>query len=177
LPRRREHQGAGRRAGTAHPPALPADIAIERLAAHRELLPLIEAWFVAEWPDWYGTDGPGDARRDLEAFANWGSLPVGVVAVADGRPYGIAALKAESIPSQAHLSPWAAAGLVPRKFRGQGIGARLRGGLERAARELGYAAIYCGTDTADRLLVRGGWVLLDRVRHDGQVLGIYRKFL
>lgn len=154
---------------------VPEHVQIQPLAAHREYLPLLEEWFIAEWPGWYGPGGPGDARGDLESFADGIGLPVGVVAIANGKVCGIAALKADSIASHGHLSPWAAAGLVPRGLRGRGIGGRLLGGLEQMARQLGYAHIYCATSTAESLLLRSGWKLLETTLQDGRNLGIYRK--
>ena len=123
---------------------------------------MLQLWFETEWPSYYGTRGPGDARLDLQAFANRGSLPVGVVAFRGGEVCGVAALKAESISSHRHLSPWAAAGLVPPSERGQGIGAQLLAALEREARNLGFQHIYCGTSTAESLLQRSGWQLIEQ---------------
>lgn len=153
------------------------DISVEPLAAHPELLPLLRDWFESEWPDYYGPNGPGDAQRDLRTFANRGSLPVGVVAFHAGTVCGVAALKADSIPTPQFLAPWAAAGLVKPALRGQGIGAALLTALEQEARLLGYDRIYCGTNTSESLLRRSGWQLLEQVTHDGENLGVYYKTL
>lgn len=152
-------------------------LCIEPLAAHPEVLPALQRWFEAEWPLHYGAGGPGNAQRDLQAFANRGSLPVAVVAFHEGKPCGVAALKAESIASHRHLSPWAAAGLVQPHARGQGIGARLLAALEQEARNLGFPHIHCGTSTAESLLRRCGWQLIEHIAHEGQRLGVYRKAL
>jgi GNAT superfamily N-acetyltransferase len=140
-------------------------------------VPLLREWFEAEWPSYYGASGPGDALRDLQAFANRGSLPVGVVAFREGSLCGVAALKAESIASHRHLTPWAAAGLVKPSERGQGIGSRLLAALEQEARNLGYRQIYCGTSSAQTLLQRCGWQLVETIVHEGENLGIYSKAL
>ena len=100
-----------------------------------------------------------------------------MVAFRDASLCGVAALKAESIASHAHLWPWAAAGLVRRDLRGQGIGEQLVLALERHAETMGFDRIYCGTSTAERLLRRIGWRLLERVEHEGDLLGIYEKAL
>lgn len=152
-------------------------VVIEPLALHPEVLPVLQEWFEAEWASYYGASGPGDAQGDLQAFANQGSLPVGVVAFREGRVCGVAALKAESIATHRHLSPWAAAGLVRPSERGQGIGAQLLVALEQEARNLGFRYIYCATSTADSLLQRCGWELIERIIHEGQGLAIYRKAL
>jgi GNAT superfamily N-acetyltransferase len=152
-------------------------VTIEPLAAHREAIPLLQRWFAAEWPSYYGANGPGDAWHDLQSFANVGSLPVGMVALRDGKVCGVAALKAESIASHRHLCPWAAAGVVEPSARGQGIGAKLLIALEEQARTLGFRRIFCGTSTAASLLQRCGWQLMERIIHDGHDLGIYSKAL
>ena len=152
-------------------------VKIEQLALHPEALPQLRDWFEAEWPSYYGAEGPGDAQRDLESFANLDRLPVGVVAFQGGALCGIAALKADSIASQSHLSPWAAAGLVKPSERGKGIGAHLIGALEQEARKLGFRYIHCGTSTANSLLVRCGWQLIEHIIHEQQGLGVYRKTL
>ena len=89
----------------------------------------------------------------------------------------MAALKAESIASHRHLSPWAAAGLVRPSDRGQGIGTHLLAALEQEARNLGFRHIYCGTSTAESLLQRCAWQLIERIIHEGQGLALYRKAL
>ena len=114
---------------------------------------------------------------DLLAFADGKALPIGVVAFFDGQPCGIAALKAQSVDTHAHLGPWAAAGLVLPEFRGRGIGSRLVREVEDVARRLGHATLYCGTATANGLLQRGGWEFIEQVEYDGEAVSIYRKAL
>jgi len=133
--------------------------------------------FESEWPKWYGPGGQGNAREDLEAFANpKGNLPVGVVAIDDaGSPIGIAALKEASIASHTHLSPWATAGYVVLSRRRAGIGAKLLSALLAEARRLSFHTIYCATASAVSLLEREGWSQIDAVVHDGEELLIYAR--
>lgn len=153
------------------------DIHIDYLADHPEALPTLERLFRAEWADYYGPSGPGNARQDLLAYSSRGQLPVGVVAFVGSRPCGVAALKADSIATHQHLTPWIGAGMVAPEFRRHGIGARLASALEDVARELGFPTIYSGTSTADSLLVREGWQLMEVVEHHGEPLSIYEKRL
>jgi GNAT superfamily N-acetyltransferase len=154
-----------------------SSVTVSRLIAHPEVLPLVSAWFKHEWPDWYGPGGPGDVEGDVRSFANEGGLPLGVIAFSDGAPCGAAALKAESIPTHTHLAPWAAAGFVVPRLRGQGIGARLLSALEMEAKNLGYSSIYCGTATANALLRRAQWRVIDRVQLRGEDVSVYEKAL
>lgn len=153
-------------------------VSVEPLALHPQAVPILREWFEAEWPLYYGPSGPGSAQRDIETYANQGSLPVGVVALREGKVCGVAALKAESIASHTNLSPWAAAGFVDPLLRGHGIGRLLLSALEEQARMLGFGRIYCGTSTAQTLLQRCGWELIESISHDeGKSLGIYGKAL
>jgi GNAT superfamily N-acetyltransferase len=152
-------------------------VTIEPLASHPEVLPVLEQWFETEWPSYYGAGGLGSARLDLQTYSNRSGLPVAVVVFCDGAVCGVMALKASSIASHSHLSPWAAAGLVKASARGHGLGAQLLAAIEREARALGFPYLYSGTSTAETLLRRGGWQLMERINHEGQDLGIYCKAL
>lgn len=153
----------------------PSSVRIEALAHHPEALPTLAAWFEAEWPGWY-CSGRGDAAADLQGFARLDGLPLGLIALDEqGRLLGIAALKAESIASHSHLSPWAAAGCVDPARRGQGIGLQLLRGLEARAAAQGFEHLYCATGSADSLLRRAGWQAIEHIAHEGQALTIYRK--
>src|SRR5690606_27786503 len=153
------------------------NVSIELLAHHPWAVETLREWFVAQWPEYYGAGGRGSALADLRAYANQGSLPVGVIALQSGILCGVAALKRDSIASHAHLSPWTAAGLVPPSMRGRGIGASLLAALEEQARELGYRHIHCGTSSAQGLLERCGWQLDEMIIHEGRSLGVYSKAL
>lgn len=154
----------------------PLRVTVIPLRERPDLCPLLAAAYEREWPDWYGPGGKGDARADLDAFANLaGALPTGVVALRDdGTPLGAAALKASSIRSHLHLSPWAAGGVVLPGFRRHGIGAKLLSALLGEAARLGYPAVYCATGTSASLLSRAGWQRVDRVVHEGQALAVFR---
>lgn len=145
------------------------------LAHHAWAIPTLTAWFETEWPAHYGAGGPGSAARDLHDYAHIGSLPVGIVALRGDTLCGVAVLRADSIPSHKHLSPWVGAGLVHPSMRGQGIGRLLLGALEAQARELGFSDIYCGTSTSQSLLLRSGWRLMETILHEGESLGIFNK--
>jgi GNAT superfamily N-acetyltransferase len=155
----------------------PPGVRICHLADYPEALPVVKAWFETEWPDYYGPAGPGDAEQDLLVYSSRGKLPVGLVAFYDDQLCGVAALKPESISTHTHLCPWAAAGLVLRRFRRKGIGASLVSALEDVARDLRHPTIYSGTSTAVGLLTRNGWQLMERVRHNGEEVSIYHKAL
>ncbi|MET0355165.1 MAG: GNAT family N-acetyltransferase [Cellvibrio sp.] len=147
------------------------------LADHQEALPTLEHLFESEWAAYYGPTGPGDAQQDLLAYSNHGQLPVGVVAFLGAEPCGVAALKADSIATHKHLTPWIGGAMVAPQFRRKGIGARLVAALEGVARDLGFTNLYAGTSTANSLLIREGWQLLEVVQYEGESVSIYEKAL
>lgn len=151
-----------------------------------EFIPELQAWFEAEWPGYYGPGGPGDARRDLLAYAqpDAAALPLGLLALrrdADGlgeHPCGFAAIKTEPFAPCPDLGPWAGAALVPPALRRQGIGLLLLQALVREARaQARHPALFCATATSDSLMLRAGWRLRERVLHQGQSLGVYEMAL
>ncbi len=153
------------------------DVRIGYLVDHPEALPGLERLFHSEWAGYYGAAGPGNAQQDLAAYSNRGRLPVGVVAFLGAEPCGVAALKADSISTHKHLTPWIGGGMVAPQLRRLGIGARLVSALEDVARDLGFTTIYSGTSTADSLLIREGWQFMEVVQYDGEALSIYEKAL
>nr|AAQ21358.1 Csw005 [uncultured bacterium] len=145
------------------------------LPRRTDLVPIVGHWLLTEWPDWYGAGGPGDLRADMAAFAaSETSLPIGFVALNDGVPMGFCALKAESIESHKHLSPWVGAGFVLPGHRRHGIGAFLLQAITDHARHLGHGHVYCATSTSSSLLRRVGWELIDNIAHAGEPMAIFK---
>ena len=153
------------------------DVRIGYLVDHPEALPTLERLFESEWASYYGAGGRGNAHQDLIAYSNRGQLPVGLVAFLDSEPCGVAALKADSISTHKHFTPWIAGGMVAPQFRRNGIGARLVSALEDVARNLGFTTVYSGTSTANSLLIHEGWQLMEVVQYDGEAVSIYEKAL
>ena len=49
--------------------------------------------------------------------------------------------------------------------------------IEDVARNLGFPTVYSGTSTANSLLIREGWQLIEVVQYDGEAVSIYEKAL
>lgn len=175
VPHHVEPLGAVRLAVEFYRAPTPDDLRIAPLAERPDALPVLRQWMEREWPAYYGPGGRGDAAADLRAFAATTGLPFGLVALYGDHPCGMATLKAESIASHRHLTPWVAAGLVAEPHRRHGVGARLLAALEERARALGFPRVYCATATADRLLLRAGWQPIDHAVADGEPVTIYSK--
>jgi len=160
---------------SAAPPVQAGDITLQPLAELPQLQPLIQSWFEAEWPGYYGPEGRGNAAQDVAAYCRIGALPLGLVALLNGQPCGFAALKAEPFPTHPHLGPWAGAAYVVPALRRRGVGLALLRALETQALQLGHRQLYCATATSDSLLRRAGWQPIEAVTHEGATIGIYQR--
>ena len=139
---------------------------------------VLESAFVAEWEPWYGPDGGGDARADLLACSSRTLLPLCLVAIdAAGVVAGTAALKDESVGSEYGYGPWLAALLVRPEHRGRGVARMLIAAIEREARAVGTAALYCSTETLGCVLVQRDWAPVGSAQSLRGEIPIYRLVL
>ena len=151
-------------------------VTVARLSRHRDLVPLVASWLRSEWPAWYGPSGSGDAEQDALRYAQAGSgLPLGLVVFVDAVPVGFGALKNDGVPPDSARGPWAGAGYVRPESRRQGIGAILLQSLVQEAQAMGYSRVFCGTRTANSLLVRQGWQKLEVVAHGGEQVYVFQS--
>jgi len=154
---------------------------IELLIDHPDTIPVLLVWFEQAWEPYYGAHGPGDPLADLQDSCNRDELPVALIALCRSEIYGTAALKAQSVSTHWHLSPWLGALLVDPAYRRQGVGERLVAGVEDRARQLDYERIYAGTNqgqgTAESLLLRRGWAFIENGSCLVSDVAIYKKAL
>ncbi|MFG0333235.1 MAG: GNAT family N-acetyltransferase [Maioricimonas sp. JB049] len=160
---------------------MSSSVTIMPLANHPESLPLLIEWFEQQWAPYYGPDGPGDAAADLRGCCNTDQLPIALVAFTNGRVCGTAALKAESVTTHSHLTPWLAALLVAPEFRRRGIAGQLIAAVEQTARQLGFEQLYVGTGegsgTAESTIRRRGWEFVEKGPYFVSEVSIYVKRL
>ncbi len=131
---------------------------ISLLADRSSALPQLANLFIDEWAPWYGPNGKGNAKSDLEQSMNHSRLPIAVVAENEfGQVLGTAALKQESLGSEHGFGPWLAALVVVPDFRGKGIGLSLVQAVEEHAQRLSYKQIYSSTNTSNSLFEKCGW--------------------
>ncbi len=138
--------------------AMSFEIAL--LHRHPDRVAEIAEGYLAEWPEWYGPGGPGDALADLTARAAGEGLPLGLIALTEGRAVGACAIAPTSIASYAHLTPWLVGLWTNPPLRRRGIGAALIMASRPAAAQMGYRWLYAATSTAAGLLARDGWSLV-----------------
>ena len=134
---------------------------IELLADHAESIPMLADWYVSEWEPYYGVNGHGDARADLESRRNRDEIPIGFVVTEGGEVYGTAALDLDAATG---LTPSVVGLLVEPSQRGRGVATALLESSESLAKRLGYSRLYISTTVLGDLLVRMGWYPLGEVQ-------------
>ncbi|MCX7301207.1 MAG: GNAT family N-acetyltransferase [Rhodobacterales bacterium] len=124
-------------------------------------IPALAEIMQAEWPDYYGPDGPGDARADLGDRSRRAGLPFGLVMLSDrGIPVATATLAETSHGAEGGEGPWIVGLVTANEWRRRGIAAALVAAVETSARTARFSRLYCTTATARGLLLRLGWVAL-----------------
>lgn len=157
---------------------MPKQFEIIYLADRRDLVVPLAPLFIEEWEPYYGRQGPGDAETDLNDCCNRDQIPLALVAIdPDGEILGTASLKAKSIETHRHLSPWLAAMFVVERHRGHGINAALVSAIEENAIRLGYEHIYVGARGITSAMLKSGWRLLDEPESERGPIAIYVKDL
>jgi GNAT superfamily N-acetyltransferase len=131
------------------------------LAEVPETVPALAHHFVETWAPYYGPNGPGDAEDDLAAAAQTDALPVGIVAFCHGALAGTAALRASSVPSHTHLTPWITGLLVLPAYTGSGVADTLLRDVEGRARSLGWRELHVATEIDSERMRSRGWVTMD----------------
>ncbi len=140
---------------------MKGNLRIALLARHREAIPTLVQWYQCQWGPFYGPEGKGDAKHDLESRCNCDRLPLGLIAFDGDMPVGTAAL-AQDLSTL--LTPSVVGLFVAPAFRRQGIGAALILETARFAKRLNYNRLYLSTMVLDEFLLRNGWQKIDSVQ-------------
>jgi len=144
------------------------------LAAVPQALPTLARWFALQWPDYYA----GRSLAEVEAdFPLNDDLPHILIALRGGVPVGTAALRAGSIRSHAHLTPWLGGLLVAPEARRSGVASALIAAVESEARRRGFDALHAGTVEAHPLFEALGWSRIGETEQDGQPVTVFLRRL
>ena len=134
--------------GTAREPTLAL------LADRTGVIDGLVEWYEREWGPYYGPQGPGDARADLESRCQRRRLPIGFVAFQDERILGTAALGHDPATGK---TPSVVGLLVAPDHRRRGVASALIGFAESLARDLGHDELFLSTSVLGELVQRRGW--------------------
>lgn len=149
-------------------------IRIEPLGAREAWIALFAAAYEAEWPDWYGAGGPGDARDYLRSACG-NEIPAGFVALSGDVPAGTVILGYGSAVGAAYPGPWISSLYVVPAFRGHGLAMRLIAAAESHAQALNLREIYIGVTDLEDAILRRGYAPVCREMHGGKDVAILRK--
>jgi len=141
-------------------PGTDREPSIALLADHAGFIDILVQWYEREWAPYYGEQGPGDARTDLESRCNHERLPIGFVAIEDDRILGTAALDHDAATG---MTPSVVGLLVAPEHRRRGVANRLLDFAEGLARELGYDELFMSTTVLGELARRRGWQVQSNV--------------
>lgn len=144
---------------------------IRYLADFAEAIPQLAAWFRAEWPDEVGDD----AEERFLRCTNTSRVPIGFVAVEDGRPIGTVQLLSTSVSSHRHLGPWIGGLYVANDWRHQGIATRLIDRVLGTAAQLGTAKVYIGITAAREYYENRGWIYEEEGDANGEPVLVLSK--
>jgi GNAT superfamily N-acetyltransferase len=138
--------------------AMPESVAIDLLADHARLVPVVGQM---RWREWGHPPEPEDPAWWVDATrreAGRERLPVTWVALdAHGEALGAVGLAEYDIEERRDRSPWLIGMIVRRDLRGRGIGRRLAARLEAWAGEHGYRQLWVATSPAPGFYQKCGW--------------------
>ena len=147
-------------------------IRVALLADHPEVLPALAVALKQEWPERYGEEA--DAIADLEERSRNTGLPLGIVAMDEGRAVGTLAIANRATPSHSHLTPWIVGFWVDGSRRNRGIGSRLLKAACAKAWTDGFEHLYVAATASSSLFLREGWHKIDIGTTDaGTTVNIY----
>ncbi len=133
---------------------------IQLLADHTDVIPTLTDWYILEWEPYYGIQGPGDAKDDLDSRCNHEVIPIGLVAMEGDQVCGTVAL---DLDTATNLTPSVVGLLVGRDYRRRGIATALIESVEDLACRLEYSQIYISISVLGDLLTSMGWHALEDV--------------
>lgn len=119
-------------------------VTIEHLGDHPKLVERCARWNHGAWGQGTGAS-LGEVAGALRRIAFQSPSEEAFVALDGGEPAGMCLLIECDLPSHAQLRPWLASLFVAPQFRRRGIGRRLVGAVEAAARGRGEPAVYLYT--------------------------------
>jgi GNAT superfamily N-acetyltransferase len=135
------------------------------LSRHPHFTPQLVDAFFAEWPEWCTRVGRAAVER---IFVAGDRLPAVLVAFDGGTLQGTIALRDYFAEEPMPHTPWVRQLLVLPAHRGRGVDRALMAAIEARGHELGFGALFAATNRIERLLVRRGWEVFDRVERDGE---------
>lgn len=149
---------------------------ISNLRYHRKAIATVASWLFEEWGNELWT------REAIEEYLAKTTdsrtlLPSTYLGIRNNQPVGAVSLVKCDLPIRPQYTPWIASVIVPKEYRGQGIGRRLVRFAERKLLARGWSKAYIYTRDKDRMYARMGYQLIERTRHMEWEISVMRKSL
>lgn len=148
------------------------------LIDHPEAIPLVARWYF----DDRGHQIPGNTFEAtcarIQGKLNRDIPPLHVLAIADGRPVGVAQWKRYEMPEYPDKEHWLGSVFVPPDNRGKSIGTFLANKVAEIAQSRGVKELYLSTERLDGgLYLRAGWTPFERTVSRGDEVLVMIKIL
>ncbi len=155
------------------------NIAVDYLADHPDVIPVIARWLFDEW-GYRSPDGSVEGMVDnLQDRLQRDALPLALLAHEDKEPIGTVSLKIREVEVRPQYEHWLGTLFVAEPRRCMGIGSLLVGAAADEARRLEISELYLYTRRRDteRLYERLGWAEVERLEYRGRPAVIMKTFL
>lgn len=150
---------------------------IEYLADHREVIPILAAWFYREWSHLHPGKTEQDILRLISTRVNRDRIPLTLVAFKQRELIGSVSLKVNDLDIRPDLTPWLAALYVKEGWRGRGIGSQLVEAIEKKSVALGVRVLYLFTPESESFYTKRGWQVMERLKHHNTPITLMNKIL
>lgn len=143
------------------------------LADRPDAIPLLAAWFHAEWHAIDGREIP-EIEKQLGQNLEREKLPITFLEVREGQVAGTASLDVEDLPGyDEKYGPWLACVYVEPKWRGHGIAATLARHAVRFARKSGATRLSLWTENLGGFYPKLGFVKQEDIVLNGHPAEIF----
>src|SRR5436309_12703328 len=132
-------------------------VSIDYLADHPEFLPALAQETLDHYQHILRDETLEKRFAKLRSHMHTDSLPLALVASADGELFGMGALREHDLPGHDELTPWLAGMFVRPHHRRRGVGSALCHALEEKAWLMGFPVLYLFTLDQQRLYARLAW--------------------
>ena len=150
-------------------------VAIDNLADHPDLVPVIADWLCAQWGEWAGRPSVQDWIPRIQRRLNRDRIPLTLVAMSGDVPVGTAALVECDLPTRPQLYPWIAAVYVVPETRGRGIGTALIRQLLKECQRLKVEELYVFNSRERNLYTKLGWAVIEVSEYRGETIHIMKR--
>jgi predicted N-acetyltransferase YhbS len=148
---------------------------MDYLAHHPEFVPALAQETLDHYRDILRDETLETRCVKLRSYMQIDSLPLALVACADGELLGMGVLREHDLPGHDELTPWLGGMFVRPQHRRRGIGSAICHALEEKAWLMGFPVLYLFTLDQRRLYTRLGWQHVQPSSWRGHAVDIMMK--